>query len=129
MHAHFAVQHGKQALVPPVSRDADAVTFEVTVRAIHNKAGELDFRGPVVQGPVRTRFIYVNSGAYGGDPTSPWNRRAKVSLQAITTAQVDALKASPTMLLEARINGTARDGGPVAASTPLKGAGWQLVES
>lgn len=128
-NAHFALQLGKADLAPPLARDADSITFEVVVRAVHNRAGALDFRGPAVQGPVGSRFVYINSGSYAGDATNSWNRRAKVSLQGITTAHVDALMVRPALRMEGQIHGTARDGGPVAASTPLLGAGWRLVDA
>ncbi len=66
-----------------------------------------------------------------GQPESPcptWVRRIKVHLSSITWPQIDeAVKTSG--VLEARIQGTGRDGGPSCASVPLLGGGWTVKKA
>jgi hypothetical protein len=80
-----------------------------------------------VQGRPGARFVYANSGTYAGEATSPWGRRAKVPLPDLPAPLAAAWDAAPTQVLEARVAGTAKDGGPAAATVPLLGGGWRLV--
>jgi hypothetical protein len=123
----FAVQSGRHELIPPSHQDADRLSFDLTVRASPT-GNSVRFLGPVTQGPPASRFVYVNSGTLAGQPASAWTRRAKVPLTSITPAQVDAVKRSPGTMLEARIAGTSRDGGPACATVPLLDEGWRLVK-
>ena len=52
-----------------------------------------------------------------------WQRRAKVPLAGITWTMIK--KGS---VIEAHIEGTARDGGPACATVPLLGGGWKVVQ-
>jgi hypothetical protein len=79
------------------------------------KAGP-DFSGPFVQGPKGGRFIYIDIGTCAGQRDSRWSRRLKIPLTAITEEMTAAV-------LETRINGTSRDGGP-ACATPKPFNGW-----
>jgi hypothetical protein len=69
---------------------------------------------------------HVNSGTSAGQADSCWSRRAKVPLAGITPALLQSAIRSPHGMLEAKITGTGRDGGPACASVPLL-AGWTLV--
>jgi hypothetical protein len=40
---------------------------------------------------------------------------------------IDTVLATPGAVIEARIAGKAKDGGPAAASVPLLGDGWRVV--
>ena len=75
---------------------------------------------------MTARFSYLAAGRRAGDTTSCWDRRAKVALAGITPAVLAAWRATPGAVLEARIAGTARDGGPACATVPLLGGGWQV---
>lgn len=124
----FAVQHGKDALLPPTHTDDATITFDFTVRVGTSQPdGAPNFLGPFTQGSPAERFIYVNAGTSAGDPGSPWTRRAKIKLAGITQPMIEAVQATPGAVLEARIAGQAKDGGPPAASIPLLGTGWQVV--
>ena len=118
------MQRGRHELVAPIRHTASAAIFELQVQAKERADGVLVLKGPEVQGPPTGRFVYVNAGTYAGAPTSPWARRAKIPLGAITSALVAAVQAHPHAVLSAGIAGRARDGGPAAATVPLKGAGW-----
>lgn len=119
----WAAQEGSGSLLAPVRVAANLVVFELDVRVVHNRAGNLDFRGGVVQGRPGGRFVYLNSSS----SAARWDRRAKISLQSILAAQLDDAIGQPTMLLEARIHGLARDGGAACASVALLGDGWVLA--
>ena len=121
----WAVQLGRAELLPPRSRGR-AIVFEFTVALGPPDAdGNPTFRGPATQGPPATRFVYVTSGRRAGDAASPWDRRAKVPLAGITAALLAARRAAPGSVLEARIAGTDRRGGPACATVPVVG-GWRV---
>ena len=87
----------------------------------------INFLGPFTQGPPASRFVYVNSGTMAGESATPWTRRAKIPLAGITTAMVKRALAAPSARIEARIQGTARDGGPACATCRPIGSGWSVV--
>lgn len=126
-NVHWALQVGKDSLAAATHYGDSQIVFDVVVRAVNNKKGELDFRGPVVQGPSGVRFVYLNSGTLAGDSKSVFTRRAKVSLMTITRAQVAQLSDADSLVLEVRINGTGKDGTPACATVPLLGTGWRVV--
>jgi hypothetical protein len=75
--------------------------------------------GPFVQGPRRQRFVYVDIGTYAGQADSCWSRRLKVPLDGIPPKFVAA-----GGVLECRVAGTGRDGGPSCA-TVKDFEGWK----
>jgi hypothetical protein len=119
----FAVQRGKDELLEAISATKKQLVFEFSVRARDDRSDGPNFLGPFAQGPVGDRFVYVNSGVMAGEPGSTWQRRAKVPLGGITWSMIK--KGS---VIEARIEGTARDGGPACATVPLLGGGWQIAQ-
>lgn len=122
------VQRGRAGLLAPLRSTANALSFDLDVRlGATAEKDALRFLGEYTQGPVATRFVYVNSGSCAGQLGSPWTRRAKVSLMSITPELVRSVLASQDLVLEARIAGRARDGGPMCASVPLLGDGWTLT--
>jgi hypothetical protein len=123
----FAVQRGRFELLPPSSVTRDALVFDVAVRVGPGKDGAPNFLGPYAQGTPADRFIYVNSGTSAGQTQSCWSRRAKVRTGGIGWAMVDEVLATPGAVLEARFEGTGRDGGPACASVPLVEGGWRVV--
>jgi hypothetical protein len=120
----FAVQRGKDALLEPCSATGELI-FEFPIRVRNDGAeGSPNFLGSFAQGPRDARFVYVNSGTMAGEPESPWTRRAKIPLGGITWAMINRVKAGS--VIEAKIAGTGRDGGPACATLPLLGRGWKL---
>jgi Family of unknown function (DUF5990) len=77
--------------------------------------------GPFVQGPPKQRFVYVSIGTYAGQAGSPWGRRLKVPLEGITIKMIRL-----GGILETRVPGTGRDGGPNCA-TVKDFEGWTVV--
>ncbi|HEV7428358.1 MAG TPA: DUF5990 family protein [Thermoanaerobaculia bacterium] len=119
----FAVQRGKDQLLEAVEASAKKLVFEFSVRAREGADGAPNFLGRFAQGPVGGRFVYVNSGKHAGEPDCEWTRRAKVPLGGITWAMI-----RKGGVIEARIGGTARDGGPACATVPLLGGGWKIAQ-
>lgn len=122
------IQRGRDGLLPATSVAGDTMTFELTVRVRQAQpGGPLRLLGDYAQGPPTGRFLYVNSGKRAGQADSCWDRRAKVSLMAITPAQIASVLKAPGAVIEARIAGTAPDGGPACATVPLLDGGWRVV--
>ena len=123
----FRLQEGKDGLVPPAHASQSRLSFDFQLRVVGEPgAGPPNFRGAFAQGPPATRFVYVNSGTCAGQMGSCWTRRAKVPLATATWELVEQVAASPNALLEARISGKARDGGPACATVPLLDGGWRV---
>jgi hypothetical protein len=123
----FALQRGRGELVSIVRSSSDDISFDLTVHVAARPDGLPNMLGPFTQGPPTGRFIYVNSGTLAGDAGSCWTRRAKVSLAGIAWPLIEEVLETPGTLLEARIHGMSRDGGPVCASVPLLGGGWRIA--
>src|SRR5712664_167602 len=123
----FRLQEGRDDLVAPVLVTGGEIQFEFALRLGTPRQGLPNFLGPAAQGPARSRFVYINSGPHAVPTGTPWDRRAKVPLTGITDALVESALADDSRVLEARIAGTAKDGGPVCASVPLLGGAWRLV--
>src|SRR3982751_2699349 len=84
------LQRGRDELVPPVLRTADAAVFELQLEAQPRSDGGALLRGPAAQGPPAARFVYINAGTYAGQHGSPWGRRAKVPLGEVRGSLVAA---------------------------------------
>jgi hypothetical protein len=123
----LCLQQGKDELIPPTSDSGEKVSFDFTVNIANDRNdGPPNFRGQFVQGPAGGRFIYINSGTYAGHSDSCWSRRAKVPLSDITWDLIEEALSKSGVLLEARIAGTAKDGGPACASVRLLDDGWSV---
>jgi Family of unknown function (DUF5990) len=123
----LCLQQGKTDLVPSTSDSGENVSFDFTVNIANNRTdGPPNFRGQFVQGPTGGRFIYINSGTYAGHSDSRWSRRAKVPLSGITWDLIEEALSKSSAVLEARIAGTAGDGGPVCATVQLLEGEWRI---
>jgi len=120
----WAVQLGRDALLPPAKVARDQVIFEIPIELTTSATGEPRLRGAAVQGPAGARFLYVNSGWRAGAAGSCWDRRAKVPLSGIPLATLHRKPGDDPLVLHGEIAGTAKDGGPACASVPLLRAGW-----
>src|SRR5260370_41297029 len=78
--------------------------------------------GPFVQGPPRQRFVYIDIGTCAGQADSCWSRRLQIPIDGITATMIGRRG-----VLETRVPGTARDGGPNCA-TVKDFEGWKRVE-
>lgn len=123
----FGIQEGKgsgyKTIYKQRSKDAD-LTFEFTVKVKDNRDDGLpSFLGPLTHGPTTGRFIYIDIGKSAGQLDSCWERRLKVPLGGITWDMIE--KASTNLVLEARLPGTGKDGGPSCATVKLT-EGWKV---
>jgi hypothetical protein len=66
--------------------------------------------------------VYVDIGTYAGQAGSCWSRRLKIPLEGIPTKMIRTGD-----VLEARVPGTGRDGGPNCASVKDFN-GWKIVD-
>ena len=105
----------------------DDLTFEFMPK-IKDDRNEVmpNIRGPFVQGPANERFVYIDIGTCAGQKDSCWSRRLKVPLSGITWQMIDRALAEPNAILEARVPGTGKDGGPNCATVkPFDG--WKVI--
>ncbi len=101
--------------------------FEFPIRVKIAKESAPNFLGPIAQGTPQDRFIYIDIGTAAGQHGSIWSRRLKIPLKGITLTMVEQLMADTTMILEAKVAGTAKDGGPNCA-TVKPFTGWHLTK-
>ena len=122
----FGLQNGKgrdyRTIQKQRSKGAD-LSFDCTVTVKKNRDDGLpNFLGPLTQGPVTGRFIYIDIGKVAGQSDSWWERRIKVPLGGITWDMTEKVSADPKLILEAQLPGTAKDGGPSCATVrPVEG--------
>src|SRR6267378_882880 len=127
-NVEFRLQQGRSGLVPPTGVATAEIRFDFALRlGPMRHRNRPNLVGALAQGPPTGRFVYINAGLRAGQEGSCWDRRAKVPLDGITSDLIHAALAAGDVVLEARIEGTARDGGPACATVPLLGAGWRLV--
>lgn len=102
------------------------IVFEVRVRVAEGKDGPRVLGDFVrVEGKTR-RFFYVASGEQAGDTKAGFGRRAKIDFPEITPA-LAARAAEGGLAMEAGMEGTAKDGGPTAATVVLS-PGWTIAK-
>ena len=100
--------------------------FSIALKANSRNAAP-DFSGPFVQGTQGGRFVYLDIGTYAGQKATSWSRRLKVPLSGITRDLIDRVGKSGSVL-EARVPGTGKDGGPNCA-TVKPFPGWKPARS
>jgi hypothetical protein len=122
----FALQKGRGSTYEPVQIQRSVgndLTFEFqpSIReSISESMAALG--GPFVQGLPQQRFVYIDIGTYAGQTDSCWSRRLKIPLERAPTKMLRT-----GGVLEARVPGTGRDGGPNCA-TIKDFEGWKPVE-
>jgi Family of unknown function (DUF5990) len=118
----FGVQKGRGNAYETVQKQRSKsgdLTFEFNVRVQEGATGLPNFLGPFAQGPPALRFVYLDIGTCAGQTDTPWSRRLKVPLGDISWEMMER-----ATVLEARVPGTGRDGGPTCA-TVRNFAGWK----
>jgi len=100
--------------------------FSILVKETRNAA--YSFGGPFVQGPPNERFIYIDIGTAAGQLNAAWSRRLKVPLRDISPQTIAQLLANPSLVLQTKVAGTGKDGGPNCA-TVKPFAGWQVSQA
>ena len=76
------------------------------------------------EGPTR-RFVYIAVGEQAGDPSSLWNRRAKIDIHDLPAELLE--RALAGSIVEAHLPGRGKDGGPACATLRPLGP-WKLAE-
>jgi hypothetical protein len=117
----YSLQDRKSQPVGAIVAGEAPVCFDVPVQVAPGPR----FLGEFVrrEGAER-RFVYIAIGAQAGDCESAWSRRAKVDIH---TLPADLLgQALGGHVLEARLPGRDKDGGP-ACATLRPPAGWAIA--
>ncbi|MFB9844401.1 DUF5990 family protein [Mucilaginibacter ginsenosidivorans] len=125
----FGLQSGSgnkyKTVQKQVSGNGDLL-FVLSVKIKNDKDGNIDFAGPFVQGSKGERFIYIDIGTYAGNPESEWGRRLKIPLRDIPVSVIEKLQPDNKLILETRVPGMGKDGGPNCATVkPFEG--WHAV--
>jgi hypothetical protein len=121
---HIGIQ-SRDTAVQVVPADADSVLFTAEVEIVDSK-GEVDFRGPCVQGRRGERFLYLTWGELPDGGTFTMFRRAKLPLRDVDPATLTSATL-PGWALEARLGLTDGCGGPRCASVRPPAVTWQAV--
>lgn len=103
----------------------DDLCFEFKISVKESKASTQTFSGPFVQGPLNERFIYIDIGTAAGQINSAWTRRLKIPLRDIPRETINQLLGDASFVLETKVPGSGKDGGPNCA-TVKPFAGWYL---
>ena len=101
--------------------------FEFPIRVKEGKSGEPNFLGAFAQGPASSRFIYLDIGTYAGQTKTTWSRRLKIPLASITWPMIEQASGA-SVVIEVRVPGTGRDGGPTCG-TVKEFSGWMVSEA
>jgi hypothetical protein len=104
-----------------VRADAPEARWHLDVNVVPTDDG-VDFRGPAVQGKRGDRFLYLTWGEVHSDGAFEMFRRAKLMLDRIEPAIVEAAVAKGT--LEATVDLTGRGGGPRCARVDPPAVVW-----
>ena len=126
----FGLQKGGGSKYETIQKERSGlkdVSFEFNVRRKTSKDSAPTFLGSFVQGPPRGRFIYIDIGTYAGQLDTNWSRRLKIPLAGITSDTVKQLLADSSVILEARVQGSGKDGGP-SCGTVKPFRGWKLIK-
>ena len=116
---------------PGVTQANGDVHFECECRVrVNPRTKAPNFLGPFVHGGTADRFLYLSWRPKDWRPGQevvgcPWLRRTKVRLGSITWVQIkETIRKNG--VLEAKVVGTGRNGGPFGGSVPLAGSGWTI---
>jgi len=108
-----------------VRGDAESARWELDVSVVAGDDGDVDFRGPAVQGRRGDRFLYLTWGSVDGDGAFDMFRRAKLMLSRIDPELVLAAESGGRPLV-ARVVLTDEYGGPRCARVDPPALEWSL---
>lgn len=106
--------------------DSNDLQFDFKILLKETKTSSYSFAGPIVQGPPTERFIYIDIGTAAGQTNSEWTRRLKIPLRDIPFETIQQILNNSSLVLETRVPGTGKDGGPNCA-TVKPFSGWQMI--
>jgi len=103
----FGLQLGRENLQDGAPAGGGDLRFSTDASAQLRDDGSVRWSGPAIQGPSRTRFLYLSCRARGGPPTK-WMFRLKVPLDGIdaSLAGLDGRGATGPVRLEGRCRAT-----------------------
>jgi uncharacterized protein DUF5990 len=121
---HVGVQEESQ-VIGLVDGDAGEAVFDVELDMVDTGEGELDFRGPYVNGKRGERFVYLVWGEVDGDGAFAMFKRLKLHLAPLVEQYT-----APTVLAAKRVQAvlelTDTRGRPLAASVRPPWVTWRL---
>lgn len=126
----FGLQKGSGNIYETLQKQKSAsqdllFAFPIKIKGDKRKDGFPKFSGPFVQGPAGGKFVYIDIGTCAGQTDTLWSRRLKIPLTGITWELIDQLIAAPALMLETKVPGTGKDGGPNCATVkPFEG--WRV---
>lgn len=127
----FGIQKGSgnnyETILKQRSSDKD-LCFEFKISVKEKDAASYNFAGAYVHGPSNERFIYVDIGTAAGQFDSVWTRRLKIPLRDISAETIQQLLADSSLILETKVPGTGKDGGPNCA-TVKPFPGWHIAKT
>ena len=127
----FGIQKGsgnKYETILKQRSNKDDLYFEFKISVKEGKTSLYNFTGPYVQGPSNERFIYIDIGTAAGQINSVWTRRLKIPLRDISSEMIKQILVDSSLILETKVPGTGKDGGPNCA-TVKPFSGWHLGPS
>ena len=122
--------HGSEYETVQIQRSGSSdLRFEFAVKVKAGRESDVPvLAGPFVQGPPNSRFVYLDIGTYAGQSDTCWSRRLKIPLTGITSEMINKSLGKPGWVLETRVPGTGRDGGPNCGTVkPFNG--WKATRS
>ena len=122
-NVHVGIQRRRQP-VELVRADAAEARWDLDIDIV-DRNGEIDFRGPDVQGKPGERFLYLTWGDVGDDGGFEMFRRAKLMLHRVDAETIDA--ARNTGILVAHFDLTGGDDGPVCARVGPPAISWSTA--
>jgi hypothetical protein len=122
----WALQRDRFELIAPDMVGPGELGFTFSIDVADANAIPPRLLGKCTQGPPGARFVYLNTGMSDGPKGATWTRRAKIPLKGVTAELIAATTSGTGKLLEARMAGTARDGGAACASIRLL-TDWHLA--
>ena len=123
-NVHVGIQIGREP-ADLVRADASEARWDVDVDVVM-RDGQIDFRGPVVQGKRDERFIYLTWGEVGHTSAFEMFRRAKLMLNRIDPTMLDPAPADRRLL--GTIDLTGSDGGPRCARVDPPAIRWSIAQ-
>jgi len=121
---HVGVQHDSR-VIGLVDGDAGEAVFDVDLEVVESPVGELDFRGPYVNGRRGERFVYLVWGEVDAAGTFAMFRRLKLHLAPLLE-QYPRSSVLASKRVQAVLELTDTRGRPMAASVRPPWVTWRL---
>jgi hypothetical protein len=125
----FGIQKGNGSKYDVIQKQRSTskdLIFEFAITVKFAKDLSPNFAGAIVQGTPSDRFLYIDIGSYAGQSDTVWGRRLKIPLKGINSEMIDQLLNNQNVILETKVAGTGRDGGP-NCGTVKPFDGWYII--